>query len=222
MRSRIVIVLVLMVATLVVAAGAAGCSSPVEPAEMPPPSGTPEPTETPVATPTTTPSAAPREVADEVLHALQSKDGDALAELVHPSKGVRFSPYAHVDVATDVVLTRDEISTLWTDPTVRTWGTEDGSGFEIKMIGSSYVDRFVQDRDYSQASSVSINDDRASGNTINNVAEAYPDATWVEYYIEGTDEGGQPGLDWSALRLVFESVDGDYYLVGIIHDQWTI
>lgn len=44
----------------------------------------------------------------------------------------------------------------------------------------------------------------------------------VEYYVEGTLVGGQPGNDWRALRLVFELVDGRYYLVGIIHDEWTI
>lgn len=218
---RLRIVLVLIMATLVAAAGVAGCSSPPEPIETPMPAETPEPAEAPT-TPTVTPSSVPRDAADDVLQALQSKDGAALAALVHPSKGVRFSPYAYVDVSTDVTLTREEVSTLWTDITVRTWGAEDGSGFPIEMTGSDYVDRFVLDKDYSKASSISTNEDRAFGNTINNVVEAYPGATRVEYYVEGAEGSGEPGFDWGALRLVFETVDGRYYLVGIIHDEWTI
>jgi hypothetical protein len=30
------------------------------------------------------------------------------------------------------------------------------------------------------------------------------------------------GMDWRSLRLVFEKKNDIWYLVGIIHDQWTI
>ena len=33
--------------------------------------------------------------------------------------------------------------------------------------------------------------------------------------------GGAAAFDWSALRLVFEQVDGRWLLVGVVHDQWT-
>jgi hypothetical protein len=29
-------------------------------------------------------------------------------------------------------------------------------------------------------------------------------------------------MDWQSLRLVFEETAGNWYLVGIVHDQWTI
>jgi hypothetical protein len=29
-------------------------------------------------------------------------------------------------------------------------------------------------------------------------------------------------MDWRSLRLVFEEQGGSWYLVGIVHDQWTI
>jgi (p)ppGpp synthase/HD superfamily hydrolase len=29
-------------------------------------------------------------------------------------------------------------------------------------------------------------------------------------------------MDWRSLRLVFEKKDDIWYIVGIIHDQWTI
>jgi hypothetical protein len=30
------------------------------------------------------------------------------------------------------------------------------------------------------------------------------------------------GLGWQSLRLVFEEFEGNWKLVGIIHNQWTI
>jgi UDP-N-acetyl-2-amino-2-deoxyglucuronate dehydrogenase len=32
----------------------------------------------------------------------------------------------------------------------------------------------------------------------------------------------EEGMDWRSLRLVFEKKNDIWYLVGIIHDQWTI
>ncbi len=29
-------------------------------------------------------------------------------------------------------------------------------------------------------------------------------------------------MDWCSLRLVFEKWGAQYYLVGVVHDQWTI
>ncbi|MBK8311687.1 MAG: hypothetical protein IPL04_13125 [Chitinophagaceae bacterium] len=30
------------------------------------------------------------------------------------------------------------------------------------------------------------------------------------------------GMDWRSIRLVFKIKDGKYFLVGVIHDEWTI
>ena len=29
-------------------------------------------------------------------------------------------------------------------------------------------------------------------------------------------------MDWGALKLVFQQIDGNWYLVGLIHSNWTI
>ena len=59
------------------------------------------------------------------------------------------------------------------------------------------------------------------GNSINNIAQIYPSAVTVEYHFEGFEEE-YAGLDWRSLRLVFEASGGTWYLVGIVHDEWTI
>jgi hypothetical protein len=43
----------------------------------------------------------------------------------------------------------------------------------------------------------------------------------VEYHFSGFDKKFE-GMDWASLKLVFENSNNEWYLVGIVHDQWTI
>ena len=43
----------------------------------------------------------------------------------------------------------------------------------------------------------------------------------MEYHFPGIDPKFE-GMDWRSLRLVFEQKNCTWYLVGIIHAQWTI
>ena len=155
-----------------------------------------------------------------VLRALEQADLAGLADLVHPVKGVRFSPYAFVDVDRDQVLLPEQLREL--DPAqVFLWGYYDGSGHPIEMTFPEYLrSEFVCGRDYMNAPEVAFDQVLGRGNTINNIREAYPEGHFVEYHFPGTPE--MDGMDWSSLRLVFEEVGGQWYLVGVIGDQWTI
>ena len=42
----------------------------------------------------------------------------------------------------------------------------------------------------------------------------------MEYHFKGMD-AQQGGMDWRSLRLVLEAHNGAWYLVGIVHDEWT-
>jgi hypothetical protein len=159
-----------------------------------------------------------RVVADRVVGAFKAHDGAALAGLVHPEKGVRFSSSAFVDPAADQVFTPGAMAGFWADRTPRVWGTADGSGDPITLTPAAYAARFVMDRDYA-AAVVSIDADRVRGTTIDNAAAVYPGSRRVEYFIAGT--GADAAFDWSALRLVLERSGGRWWLVGVIHDQWT-
>lgn len=160
-------------------------------------------------------------VANEVVEAFARRDGERLAGRAHPHKGVRFSPYAYVDVEQDRVFLPAQLRRFWDDATVYVWGYADGSGEPIALTPEQYVERFVLDRDYRAAGRVGVNADQTRGNTVDNAAQAYPQGTRVEYYVEPAPGGGAAAFDWSALRLVFEQVDGRWRLVGVVHDQWT-
>jgi hypothetical protein len=159
--------------------------------------------------------------AAQVLAALQSKDMTKLAALVHPQKGLRFSPYADVNPKKDVVLKRDNLQTAWASKKRLSWGDYDGAGGAIRLAFRDYYRRFVYDHDFAKANRVSFNGELLGhGTTPNLIREVYPDAIVVERHFTGFDPK-YDGMDWRSLWLVFEKKDGTWYLTGIVHGQWT-
>lgn len=150
---------------------------------------------------------------------LAERDLAGLADHAHPTKGVRFSPYAFVSEG-DVTLSADELRSAATRPKVRTWGSYDGSGHPIRYTFSQYFDRFVAIPDPSRAQ-VGVDRQLGSGNTPSNLTERYPGARFIELHHPGSDPK-YDGMDWQSVRFVFESIEDGWRLVGVIHDQWTI
>jgi hypothetical protein len=161
--------------------------------------------------------------AGQVVMALKGRDLAELSGLVHPDKGVRFSPYTYVQAAEggNLVFSAAQILGLWIDPTIYHWGVYDGSGEPIDLTFREYFERFVYDVDFARPDVVGFDETVGQGNTINNIAEVYPGAVVVEYHFEGFDPQ-YAGMDWRSLRLVLEESGGNWYLVGIVHDEWTI
>jgi hypothetical protein len=170
--------------------------------------------------PTTDISADIRTQADVIVAALEVKDMNKIANAADPVRGVRFSPYGYIDPVRDIILLPDQIRTAFDDESIYTWGFEDGTGDPIQMTFSQYYDRYVYDRPFANADQTSVNRLIGTGNTINNIAEVYPNGAFVEYYMVGDEQFA--GLDWKSLRLVFEQQNNALVLVGIVHDQWTI
>ncbi|MFB2348485.1 hypothetical protein [Priestia megaterium] len=156
----------------------------------------------------------------EAITAIKNKDMKRFKTLVHPDKGVRFSPYTYVDFKEDIVFSANQLEKLPRLKKVYNWGAWDGSGDPIKLTFNEYYRTFIYDRDYANAEKVSYNKVLMKGNTINNIREVYPNSIIVEYYFSGSSQ--YEGMDWSSLRLVYEKKDSQWYLVGVVHDQWTI
>lgn len=169
-----------------------------------------------------TPAASIETRNREVLAALKGRDGSALAALVHPQKGLRFSLYGHVFTDRDVVIPRDSVARLFTDTTHRLWGEEDGSGAPIRLTFADYYKRFVYDVDFAAAPQQRADSTPIRpGNSLFNLREAYPHARWIEHHFPGFDPKYE-GMDWRSLWLVFEPVGADWKLVGLVHGRWTI
>jgi hypothetical protein len=201
---------------------------PVEPMEE---ESLEQPNEQPVITqviePTNDPNIYPvnmplsfEQTASMVITALQTNDLTTLAQYVHPTRGVRFTPYTYIS-DTDLVFSQSVIPTLTSDTTVFNWGIYDGSGLPIDLTYNDYYAKFIYSADFANPEQVAYNKFIGSGNSINNLEEFYPDAEFVEYHFKGFDKQYE-GMDWQSLLLVFSNEGGTYYLVGIIHAQWTI
>jgi hypothetical protein len=55
---------------------------------------------------------------------------------------------------------------------------------------------------------------------VSNASEYFPGSVVVEYYFPGFDSK-YAGMDWQSLRLVFQQENGQWYLVALVHSQWT-
>lgn len=160
-----------------------------------------------------------QEKANSVVTGLENEDFGTVATHVHPEKGVRFSPYGHVDTEEHLVFSREEVRNLMEDEEEYIWGTQDGSGHPIELTPAEYYEEYIYIRDFSRsAEEVNYNEVESRGNTIVNVEEVYPDADFMEYYVSEEEED----LNWAALILAFEKLDGEWYLTGIAVDRWTI
>ena len=155
--------------------------------------------------------------ASYVVQALRVRDYTAVASLVHPDRGVTFTPYSTVDFDSDLTFTSEQVRKLAQDSQVYTWGVQDGVGTPISLTPAQYFEQFVFDADYTKASLIGIDQIMLSGNSLENLIEAYPGCRFVDFSIPGQD-----GIDWSSLKLVFQAGDTSWYLVGIVHGQWTI
>lgn len=162
-----------------------------------------------------------RELGENTLKALRDRDMAWLSSNIHPDKKLRFSPYTYIDLEKDLTFGAGEIKGLMNSGKVYTWGAYDGSGDPIRMTFAEYMSEFVYDKDFLNAEEIIYNQYISRGNTVNNILEAYPDGKLLEYYFSGFDPQ-YGGLDWESLKLIFEEKDGQWYLVGIIHDSWTI
>lgn len=160
------------------------------------------------------------QLAKEIESQLASHNYQAITPYIHPIKGVRFSMYAYVQKDSDKVFNQAQFEQYLQASRVKfTWGAKDGTGDIYLTSLPDYLADWVDNAEY-DPKSASFNEFQGSGNSLNNLKAAYPNADFVEFYFPGTKQ--YEGIDWRSLRLVFETYQGQYYLVGIINDQWTV
>ena len=163
----------------------------------------------------------PLECALRVAVCIQGDDFAQLSAWVHPEKGVMFTPYSTVDPERDLTFTAADVAGFAFDKRFYLWGLTDAEGAPIQMTALDYIHRYVGGRDYTHAPMASVGNVLKTGNSVENVAEAFPGCVFVELHIPQVDPKLE-GLDWSSLKVVFEEYQGRLKVVALIHSEWTI
>ncbi len=83
-----------------------------------------------------------------VLDSIKNMDMNTLSTFVHPTNGVRFTPYEYVDGQNDKIFTAAEVLGLGVDNQIYNWGDYDGSGEPIDLDFNDYYNQFIYDEDF--------------------------------------------------------------------------
>lgn len=158
---------------------------------------------------------------EELLLTLKNKQPKKFSTYIHPVKGVRISLDAFIDVNHDLKFTAQKFDQLESNKKKLVFGHADGSGDPILLTLFQYFNKSLYQHDFMNAKKIIFNQNTNMGNSINNVFKVYPKAIVVDYYFPGFDPNLN-GMDWVSRRFVYEEYEGKWYLVGIIHDHWTI
>ncbi len=156
----------------------------------------------------------------EVLSFLRTQNYTELIKYFSED-GVLFSPYGFIDTAHSKKLSADDFLAAIHKKWILTWGSYDGTGEPIKLTIPAYLKKFVYNADYIHAEAVGVDELIKQGNSINNLQSIYPNHHFIDYHFSGFDQKYK-GMDWTSLRLVFKNENGQYFLVAIVHDQWTV
>ncbi len=154
-----------------------------------------------------------------VIKLIKNRDINALSKYVHPKKGVMFSPYSDLKNNENVTLDKKEMVKIYEKNEELVWGAYDGTGTRILLTFDNYFNRFIYDGDFIEYEP-NYDSIMGTGNTLENMNSVFPNARSVEYYIPGTEKYAY--MDWKSLRLLYEMYKGKYYLVAVIHNEWTI
>ena len=154
-----------------------------------------------------------------VIKLIKKRDISALSKYAHPKKGIMFSPYSDLKNNDNQIIEKKELVKIYEKNEELVWGEYDGTGIRILLTFDNYFDRFIYDTDFIEYEP-NYDSIMGTGNTLENMNSVFPNARSVEYYIPGTEKYAY--MDWKSLRLLYEIYRGKYYLVAVVHNEWTI
>jgi len=156
-------------------------------------------------------------LAMRVVRALSESDLGTVDGAIHPDIDLVISPYSFID---SPQVWKALTPALAFPDSIYHWGYYDGSGESIRMTFDEYYSSFIYCANFLAVLDTAVNHPAHFGNSLNNFSELFPEAEFLDFHSEGKEEYGY--LDWKILRLGFQFIDNRWYLVAIIHDEWTI
>ena len=140
------------------------------------------------------------------IKAIKFRHLKLLSTLIHPEKGIRFSPHAYI--TNGVVLDRNNLVSDYEKNIKYNWGISNDM-VPINLGFQEYYDNYVYDQDYANADKISFNEKVLRKNIIDNARKIYPNSIMVDFKI-------LEYVNKEMLRLIFEKEIQDWYLVAIV------
>lgn len=158
-------------------------------------------------------------VAIKTLDSINRRNYESLSKHIHPEKGIVFTPFSFVDYDENHVFSSDQVSKFGDDNNEYIWGIA-VSNLPMKFTVNEYFEQFVCDKNYINVDQIAINSIVKQGNSIENVAEIFDDAIFIDFHDSGSKE--YEGLDWSSLKIVMGKYNGEFKITAIIHSCYTL
>ena len=153
-----------------------------------------------------------------VAASLYAGDYSALSSWVSQESGLMFVPFSTVEFDRNLVFTPIEVKGFADNKNTYLWGVEPGTGVRLERTPAQFTDETLRTLDYSQASVIGIRRVMKTGNAPENVAEAFQDGYFVDFYYPPSEQGG---TDWSSLKVVFANENGRLRLIALVRGVYT-
>ena len=158
----------------------------------------------------------PRALLEQLKEAIQNRDGDLLAEISNPERGLRLRRYWDSD---GVRFENQQINNVFNLTQSYFWGTADGSGEDINGSFSEILLPLL-DRNLVGSTQVGCNE-ILQGGTAGTVQLPfrYVGANYFSMYRPG-ETGNE--LDWGSWVVGVERWQGEYFVSFLVHFEWVI
>lgn len=159
---------------------------------------------------------ATTELLIQLEQAIAEEDGKLLSELIHPDRGLRLRLNWWNE---EVIVSGEDVQTLFRAQKKYDWGTEDGSGAAIRGSFSEIVMPRLA-RDLLGATVWSCDQGQFGGTAGATVLpEGYEP---VNFYSAHRPAPPEQELDWGTWLIGVERWEGRYYVSYLVHYRWEI
>lgn len=156
------------------------------------------------------------ELLEKLQAAIEDENGKLLGELVHPDRGLRLRLNWWNE---EILVTGEDVQTLFRAQKKYDWGIEDGSGEAIRGSFSEIVMPRLE-RDLLNATMWNC-DEALFGNTAG--ATVLPEGyEAVRFYSAHRAPPTEQELDWGTWLIGVERWQGRYYISYLVHYRWEI
>lgn len=149
--------------------------------------------------------------------AVINQDGNLLAQLVHPERGLRIH---HAWWNPEVRISQADARQIFTSAAGYDWGVQDGSGLPIVGTFKAEILPLLQ-ADLVLATQTDCNEIVHGGTAgFVRLPDGYDAVQYYSLHRPGTDEFA--GMNWGTWVVGVEKWLGGYYLSYLVHFQWEI